>query len=70
MFSANGAEYGFSLSVLSSAVRFSRIVCSRIDAAPAIWAVPLPSMFLSSVESAFGFLGIWFGLHPFFLRCL
>ena len=70
MLAANGAEYGLHRSVFSSAQKFSKIVCSRIDAAPAIWPVPEPSMFLSSVDSAFGFAGISVGLYPFFLRCL
>ena len=70
MLSANGAEYGLHRSVFSSAQKFSRIVCSRIDAAPATCPVPEPSMFLSSVEWTFGFAGISFGLYPFFLRRL
>lgn len=70
MLSANGAEYGLHRSVFNSAQRFSRIVCSRIDAAPKTCPFPEPNMFLSSVDSTFGFAGISFGLHPFFLRCL
>ena len=70
MLSAKGAEYGLHRSVFNSAQKFSKIVCSRIDAAPATCPVPEPSMFLSSVDRTFGFLGISFGLHPFFLRCL
>lgn len=66
--SANCAGFGMSKSISNSLQRISRIVSSKIDAAPSICPLPEPSIFLSSVENSPGFAGISFRLHPFFSR--
>lgn len=66
--SANCAGLGMSTSISNSLRRISRIVSSKMDAAPSICPLPEPNIFLSSVENSSGFVGISFKLKPLFSR--